>query len=1048
MNAAIQLANALGDQWWAIMWPALWQSTALALIIYLVSKAPHAASPSIRFWLWMLVPLRLLVMPLMTVPLPVLPAIQDVPPAARVSVPVVESRFQPLPDEPLRTMPTPPDRGIVARVPAAAVSCSGAAAVPFPRVQLSAWLMLGWLVGVGVVAVRMGRGMLRLRRLCAEGRSLTDAKALEVAHRAARLAGLDRLPRIILTGESVSPFACGIASPVVVLPERFLASVPQAGLLAVLAHEFVHLRRRDSLTGTILAACEALYFFHPVVHFAKRRILFERERACDDSVLAISRARPNTYARALLLAAEGVRTVRPYPAPAAVTMESFKDLKERLVSIAHSSVRHAALTRRALAVLAALTVVCLPGIALTPSGGDPTFELLASARPARARTGGARTARVRSASVPADSGRSLGAVAEPATASRGRGRVSSASRDASTASVDEPVAQTRVIHFPEEHSLGTVEIVTRGWRGEYRLGYGSDYFAGRTYLADAWGDVTVPADAHVWLVVGYGLLGRMEALADLEPNDLFGLRVEGTEKYPCPNPDVAIMPHLAHLTGLRDLELGGLDVTSRGLEHLHGLTNLEYLYLRSKKLDEGALAKLGHMTKLRQLLLFSPVTDQDLVDIAKLRSLRELKVLASNMRGHGLLHLADLPDLRYLAINGTGPGPDVVRHVATIKTLRSLRFQGNMPLTDESVADLAALKDLEELEFIWIQTLTDAAMPHIAKMRKLRKLDLHQTMVTDAGLERLRYMPNLEDLHLPKGGRGSEAELTDAALAHVAEVKGLRRLNAQGSFTDTGLRYISNLPELRELLICTNDTAISDAGIAQLTRLNQLESLHLICDGPTEALTASLAQMPALEDVDLMIGRPGFITISAISRLNALTKLRHLDAYRVVQDGSGLDLSALKNLEWLSLNIVAHEGRRAEGAVRDEDLACLANLTNLRCLGLNTSPTVTDAGLAHLRNLHGLYQFHVGGPRVTDTGLACVADMSNLHIVTLTGAFSDNGIMKLRGLDNLTHLTVNTSLPVGNALAPRLCRELPNLYSISGLPGCDANIASGGRSGG
>jgi hypothetical protein len=43
---------------------------------------------------------------------------------------------------------------------------------------------------------------------------------------------------------------------------------------------------RDHLVGWVLAICEVIYFFHPVFYFVKRRILFEREIACDDWVIA------------------------------------------------------------------------------------------------------------------------------------------------------------------------------------------------------------------------------------------------------------------------------------------------------------------------------------------------------------------------------------------------------------------------------------------------------------------------------------------------------------------------------------------------------------------------------------------------------------------------------------------------------------------------------------------------------------------------------------------------------------------------------------------
>ena len=85
MNAAIEWANGLAGHWARGMWPVLWQTAALAVIVGLIVLCARRMSPALRFWLWMLVPLRLLVMPLIVITLPVLahpPAAQSQPAVA------------------------------------------------------------------------------------------------------------------------------------------------------------------------------------------------------------------------------------------------------------------------------------------------------------------------------------------------------------------------------------------------------------------------------------------------------------------------------------------------------------------------------------------------------------------------------------------------------------------------------------------------------------------------------------------------------------------------------------------------------------------------------------------------------------------------------------------------------------------------------------------------------------------------------------------------------------------------------------------------------
>ena len=77
MGAFVEITNGLATQWIGAMWPIIWQSVVLAGVVYLVTLFLRRVSATTRFWLWMFVPLRLLVMPLITVSLPLLPAVSQ-----------------------------------------------------------------------------------------------------------------------------------------------------------------------------------------------------------------------------------------------------------------------------------------------------------------------------------------------------------------------------------------------------------------------------------------------------------------------------------------------------------------------------------------------------------------------------------------------------------------------------------------------------------------------------------------------------------------------------------------------------------------------------------------------------------------------------------------------------------------------------------------------------------------------------------------------------------------------------------------------------------
>ncbi len=79
-----------------------------------------------------------------------------------------------------------------------------------------------------------------------------------------------------------SPATLGFLRPVILLPPAVALGVTPQQLEALLAHELAHIRRHDYLVNVLQMLAETLFFYHPAVWWASRRIRVERELCCDD----------------------------------------------------------------------------------------------------------------------------------------------------------------------------------------------------------------------------------------------------------------------------------------------------------------------------------------------------------------------------------------------------------------------------------------------------------------------------------------------------------------------------------------------------------------------------------------------------------------------------------------------------------------------------------------------------------------------------------------------------------------------------------------------
>ncbi len=167
---------------------------------------------------------------------------------------------------------------------------------------LPAGLAVVWGCGVVVVLVVWGGGWMRVTRTLRRARRVEDGREAEILRRVEAAGGRRRRPvTMVLSRELMEPGMFGVWRPVLIWPARLSERLDDEHIEAIVAHELMHARRRDNLTAALHMVVEAIFWFHPLVWWMERRMVEEREHACDEAVVAMG-SRPGVYAESLLKA--------------------------------------------------------------------------------------------------------------------------------------------------------------------------------------------------------------------------------------------------------------------------------------------------------------------------------------------------------------------------------------------------------------------------------------------------------------------------------------------------------------------------------------------------------------------------------------------------------------------------------------------------------------------------------------------------------------------------------------------------------------------------
>lgn len=146
------------------------------------------------------------------------------------------------------------------------------------------WLLMSWLLGVGVMILRTAAAIVQVRSwrqsaLPASREHLAPLEAL-LQELYGRL-GFRRMVSLIVSDRVTVPSIIGALWPCILVPSAMLTGIPPDQWRIILAHELAHIRRYDVLVNLVQMLIESVLFFNPAVWWLSHQIRIEREACCD-----------------------------------------------------------------------------------------------------------------------------------------------------------------------------------------------------------------------------------------------------------------------------------------------------------------------------------------------------------------------------------------------------------------------------------------------------------------------------------------------------------------------------------------------------------------------------------------------------------------------------------------------------------------------------------------------------------------------------------------------------------------------------------------------
>ena len=164
----------------------------------------------------------------------------------------------------------------------------------------------------------------------------------------------------ILCSDSLPvPVTLGVHKPLIILPAKLVREGDVELLTSAIAHELIHVARRDYVLNLVYEFIFVMLSFHPVAALLRRRIKQTRELLCDELV-ADRVLEPDVYARSLVTLASAAPPLSRLSVNATVGIADADILEVRVMSLMNKSKLYP--RSRKLLLIAVVLLLAVPSV--------------------------------------------------------------------------------------------------------------------------------------------------------------------------------------------------------------------------------------------------------------------------------------------------------------------------------------------------------------------------------------------------------------------------------------------------------------------------------------------------------------------------------------------------------------------------------------------------------------------------------------------------------------------------------------------------------------